>query len=69
VYIEMENWAEIPRRFLVESHSRRSVCRDFNGHWDTLQKILDHPELPGYHLTRTMLHHFGPRLALGPRRL
>ena len=47
----MENWAEIRRRVLVDGQSKRSVCREFEIHWDTLQKVLDHPEPPGYHRT------------------
>jgi transposase len=46
----MENWAEIRRRVLVDGQSKRSVCREFDIHWDTLQKILDHAEPPGYRL-------------------
>jgi transposase len=48
---DMENWAEIRRRVLVDEQSKRSVCREFDIHWDTLQKILDHPEPPGYRRT------------------
>jgi transposase len=44
----MENWAEIRRRVLVDHQSKRSVCREFDIHWDTLQKISNHPEPPGY---------------------
>jgi transposase len=44
----MENWAEIRRRILVDGQSKRSICREFQIHWDTLQKILNHPEPPGY---------------------
>src|SRR3954470_12851709 len=44
----MENWAEIRRRVLVDGQSKRSVCREFDIHWDTLQKILRHSEPPGY---------------------
>jgi transposase len=44
----MENWAEIRRRVLVDGQSKRSVCREFDIHWDTLQKILHHAEPPGY---------------------
>src|SRR5271165_7522291 len=47
----MENWAEIRCRVLVDEQSKRSVCREFDIHWDTLQKILDHPESPGYRRT------------------
>ena len=51
MFTDMENWAEIRRRVLVDGQSKRSVCREFEIHWDTLQKILDHPEPPGYHRT------------------
>ena len=44
----MEKWAEIRRRVLVDGQSKRSVCREFDIHWDTLQKILGHPQPPGY---------------------
>ena len=44
----MENWAEIRRRVLVDGQSKRSVCREFDIHWDTLRKILHHSEPPGY---------------------
>src|SRR4051812_16513295 len=47
----MENWAEIRRRVLVDGQSKRSVCREFDIHWDTLKKILDHPGPPGYRRT------------------
>ena len=48
MYTDMENWAEIRRRVLVDGQSKRSVCREFDIHWDTLQKILHHSEPPGY---------------------
>ena len=44
----MENWAEIRRLVFVEGRSRRSVRRQFDLHWDTLKKILEHAEPPGY---------------------
>jgi transposase len=44
----MEKWAEIRRRVLVDGQSKRSVCREFDIHWDTLRKILGHAEPPGY---------------------
>ena len=44
----MENWAEIRRRVLVDGLGKRAACREFDIHWDTLQKILRHPEPPGY---------------------
>jgi transposase len=44
----MEKWAEIRRLVFVEGKSKRSVCRQFGIHWDTLVKTLGHVEPPGY---------------------
>jgi transposase len=51
VYTDMENWAEIRRRVLVDGLSKRAACREYDIHWGTLTKILDHPEPPGYRRT------------------
>jgi transposase len=51
VYTDMENWAEIRRRVLVDGLSKRAACREYDIHWDTLQKILENPEPPGYRCT------------------
>jgi transposase len=51
VFTDMEKWAQIRRRVLVDGQSKRSVCREFDIHWDTLQKILSHAEPPGYRRT------------------
>ena len=48
VFTDMEKWAKIRRLVEVENRSKRSVCRAFGIHWDTLKKILEHPEPPGY---------------------
>src|SRR6476661_6735998 len=47
----MENWAEIRRRVLVDGLSKRAACREYQVHWDTLTKILEHAEPPGYRRT------------------
>ena len=57
----MDKWAEIRRRVLAEGHSKRSVCREFGIHWDTLAKILEHTEPPGYRQTRPR-----PKRKIGP---
>ena len=44
----MDQWTEIRRRVLVNKQSKRSVCQEFNLHWDTLEKMLGHAEPPGY---------------------
>jgi transposase len=48
----MELWAEIRRRVLNGEISRRRACAEYEIHWETLQKILTHPEPPGYRLTQ-----------------
>jgi transposase len=48
VYTDMEQWAEIRRRVLVEQVSQRQILRETGMHWKTLQKILAHSEPPGY---------------------
>ncbi len=48
MYTDMEQWTEIRRRVLVNEQSKRSVCREFGIHWDTLTKMLEHAEPPGY---------------------
>jgi len=45
---DMHNWTEIRRLVLTEKKSKRAVCREFSLHWQTLEKILSHPEPPGY---------------------
>ena len=44
----MELWTEIRRKVLVEGVSKREICRDYKVGWRTLEKILEHPEPPGY---------------------
>lgn len=51
MYTDMENWAEIRRRVLVDGLSKRAACREYDLHWDTLAKILSHAEPPGYRRT------------------
>jgi len=48
MYKDMEMWRDIRRRVLVENESKRQICREYGIHFWTLQKILDHPEPPGY---------------------
>ena len=48
MFTNMEKWVEIRRRVLVDGQSKRSVCREFEIHWGTLQKILSYPQPPGY---------------------
>ena len=57
MYTDMEIWAEIRRRFLVDGLSKRATYRAYNIHWDTLKKILEHAEPPDY---RRAVHAPGP---------
>ncbi len=50
MFTDMDKWAEIRRLVFVEGKSKRSVCQQFGIHWDTLSKILEHSEPPGYRL-------------------
>src|SRR3954447_24959864 len=52
VYTDMQEWSEIRRRVMVDGESKRSVRERFGIHWSTLEKILRHPEPPGYRLKR-----------------
>src|SRR5262245_63238366 len=47
----MEHWAEIRRRVLTGEISKRAACRHYDIHWQTLKKILEHDEPPGFRLT------------------
>jgi transposase len=48
VYTDMEQWATIRRRVLVEGVSKRQILRETGMHWTTLEKILSHSRPPGY---------------------
>jgi transposase len=61
VYTDMEIWAEIRRRVLVDGLGKRAACREFDIHWDTLREILGHATPPGYRRTAPR-----PRPKLGP---
>jgi hypothetical protein len=61
VFTDMQKRAQISRRVLVDGQSKRSVCRKFDIHWDTPQRILNHAAPPGYR--RAALR---PRLKLDP---
>jgi transposase len=61
VCTEMEMWRDIRRRVLAEDESKRQICREYGLHFRTLQKILDHPEPPGYRLQEPR-----PKRKIGP---
>jgi transposase len=57
----MADWADIRRRVLVEGVSKRQILRETGMHWKTLQKMLTHPEPPGYRQCKPR-----PKQKLGP---
>jgi transposase len=48
VFTDMENWAEIRRRVLVDGLGKRAACRQYGIHYKTLKKVLAHPEPPAF---------------------
>jgi transposase len=48
VYTDMKIWTEVRRRVLNKELSKRAACKEYSIHWDTLTKILEHVEPPGY---------------------
>ena len=50
VITDMELWSEVRRRVLTGEMSKRAACREYGIHWQTLSKMLEHPEPPGYRL-------------------
>ena len=48
MYTDMEMWTEVRRRVLNKELSKRAACKEYSIHWDTLTRILEHVEPPGY---------------------
>ena len=48
----MTMWTDIRRRVLTGQTSKRAICREYEIHWKTLEKILSHSEPPGYRSTK-----------------
>ena len=48
MYRNMEDWAKIRIKVLVDGVSRREILRETGMHWLTLKKILENSEPPGY---------------------
>ena len=52
MFTDMQKWAEIRRRVLTDEISKRAACREYEIHWETLEKILTFTEPPGYRSTK-----------------
>jgi transposase len=50
VYTEMDWWTNIRLEVLRGEKSKREILRREGIHWETLKKILTHPEPPGYRM-------------------
>jgi transposase len=61
VFTDMQQWADIRRRVLVENVSKRQILRETGMHWRTLEKVLANPQPPGYRVKAPR-----PRPKLGP---
>ena len=61
MYTDMEWWEEIRQRVRNQGVSKREILRETGMHWTTLEKILEHPEPPGYRMKRPR-----PKPKLGP---
>ena len=48
----MELWTEVRRRVLTGELGKRAACQEYKLHWQTLEKILNHTEPPGYRRTK-----------------
>ena len=53
MFRDMQRWADIRRRVLVENVSKRQILRETGMHWRTLEKILAHPEPPPFRAPTT----------------
>ncbi len=50
VYADMDEWRKIRYAVLREGQSKRKTQRETGMHWKTLEKVLLHPEPPGYRM-------------------
>jgi len=48
MFTDVEQWADIRLRDLIEGTSRRQIQREMGLHWQTLKKVLENSAPPGY---------------------
>jgi transposase len=61
VFTDMDWWTKIRLEVLRGERSKREILRREGIHWETLKKILEHSEPPGYRMKRSR-----PRPKIGP---
>lgn len=64
MYTDMEQWAEIRRRVLTNEISKRQACAEYQIHWRTLKKILEHEEPPPFRQAPRAKPRLGPFLPI-----
>lgn len=52
VIADLELWSEVRRGVSTGELSKRAACREYGIHWQTLAKMLQHAEPPGYRQTK-----------------
>ena len=57
----MDQWTEIRKKILVEGVSKRQVMEKEGIHWETLRKILENSQPPGYQMKQER-----PQPKIGP---
>lgn len=57
----MDRWTKIRKKILVEEVSKRQVMEEEGIHWETLKKILENSQPPGYRMKRER-----PQPKIGP---
>jgi len=50
VFTDMKKWTQIRLDVLRDEISKREIIRREGIHWETLKKILAHPQPPGYRM-------------------
>ncbi len=59
--MDKERWKQIRLEVLKGETSKREILRREGIHWQTLKKILEHPESPGYQMNKSR-----PKPKIGP---
>ena len=61
MYTDMDQWTDIRLRVGNKKEKKSKILKETGMHWKTLEKILTHPEPPGYQMKQAR-----PKPVLGP---
>ena len=53
MFTDMKKWTQIRLDVLRDEVSKREIIRREGIHWETLKKVLTHPQPPGYRMKKT----------------